>query len=216
MDTTYLEKYNDALNRQKLQLESYISTNTGSVPVPTEMSEVKTGKKNFLTDSGWVFIVLGALAFVAGLVIGTDGLWIAGAIAITSGIYCIIKGRRQLRREAFSGVVDDIVGSVDRIVADVSRTWTGFVRAQNQALRSDIVTNDGDTAAKVAELGKVTETAWYHVDMEKVRGTLDEAAAKENLAALHSCLPKVGKILTASLDTAAHAQSDIYASLAAS
>ena len=69
MDTTYLEKYNDALNRQKLQLESYISTNTGSVPVPTEMSEVKTGKKNFLTDSGWVFIVLGALAFVAGLVI---------------------------------------------------------------------------------------------------------------------------------------------------
>lgn len=121
-----------------------------------------------------------------------------------------------MRREAFSGVVDDIVGSVDRIIADVSRTWTGFVRAQNQALRSDIVTNDGDTAAKVAELGKVTETAWYHVDMEKVRGTLDEAAAKENLAALHSCLPKVGKILTASLDTAAHAQSDIYASLTAS
>ena len=35
MDTSYLDKYNDALNKQRLQLESYISTHTGSVPVPT-------------------------------------------------------------------------------------------------------------------------------------------------------------------------------------
>ena len=38
MDTSYLDKYNDALNKQRLQLESYISTHTGSVPVPTETS----------------------------------------------------------------------------------------------------------------------------------------------------------------------------------
>ncbi len=204
MDTSYLDKYNDALNKQRLQLESYISTHTGSVPVPTETSEVKTGKKNFLTDSGWVFIVLGAAALVAGLVVKTEGLWIAGAIAAVSGIYCLVKGRQQLRREAFAGVVDDIVGSVNGIVADVSKTWTEFVSSQNESLRRDIVTDDDTTA------GKVADTAWYHVDMDKIRGTLMSAAGKENLATLHSCLPKLGKILTESLDSAAHAQSDIY------
>ena len=204
MDTSYLDKYNDALNKQRLQLESYISTHTGSVPVPTETSEVKTGKKNFLTDSGWVFIVLGAAALVAGLVVKTEGLWIAGAIA------AVVKGRQQLRREAFAGVVDDIVGSVNGIVADVSRTWTEFVSSQNESLRRDIVTGDDTTAGKVAALGKVTDTAWYHVDMDKIRSTLISAAGKENLATLHSCLPKLGKILTESLESAAHVQSDIY------
>ena len=215
MDTSYLDKYNDALNKQRLQLESYISTHTGSVPVPTETSEVKTGKKNFLTDSGWVFIVLGAAALVAGLVVKTEGLWIAGAIAAVSGIYCLVKGRQQLRREAFAGVVDDIVGSVNGIVADVSRTWTEFVSSQNESLRRDIVTGDDTTAGKVAALGTVTDTAWYHVDMDKIRSTLISAAGKENLATLHSCLPKLGKILTESLESAAHVQSDIYVRLKA-
>ena len=88
------------------------------------------------------------------------------------------QGRQQPAERPSAGVVDDIVGSVNGIVADVSKTWTEFVSSQNESLRRDIVTDDDTTAGKVAALGKVTDTAWYHVDMDKIRGTLMSAAGK--------------------------------------
>lgn len=52
-------------------------------------------KNNFLTDSGRVFLVIGVIALIVGLLIGVSGIWISGCAAITSGVYLIIKGRAE-------------------------------------------------------------------------------------------------------------------------
>lgn len=50
--------------------------------------------KGFLIKSGWVFIVIGVIALVVGLIIDVNGIWIPGATAIASGCYCIIKAKQ--------------------------------------------------------------------------------------------------------------------------
>lgn len=54
----------------------------------------------FLTKSGWVFNVIGVIAFVAGLIIGESGIWITGCAAVLAGCYCLVKGRQQRRENA--------------------------------------------------------------------------------------------------------------------
>lgn len=50
--------------------------------------------KGFLVKSGWVFIVIGVIALIVGLIIAETGIWIAGGTAVASGCYCLIKAKQ--------------------------------------------------------------------------------------------------------------------------
>lgn len=54
----------------------------------------------FLKESGWVFLIIGAIAFIVGLIGGWNGIWISGATAIASGAYLMIKSRQAAEEAA--------------------------------------------------------------------------------------------------------------------
>lgn len=48
----------------------------------------------FLKKSGWTFVVIGAIAFIVGLLIGVSGIWISGGTAVACGVYLFIKAKQ--------------------------------------------------------------------------------------------------------------------------
>lgn len=67
-------------------------------PAPTVATKPQPATEDnskFLKDSGCVFIVLGVIALIVGLIIAETAIWISGATAIASGVYCLIKGKEQ-------------------------------------------------------------------------------------------------------------------------
>ena len=50
--------------------------------------------KGFLAKSGWVFVVIGVIALIAGLIMDIAGIWIPGATSIASGVYCLVKAKQ--------------------------------------------------------------------------------------------------------------------------
>lgn len=210
-----IKTYTDALTRQQADLQGDIAGYVSAIPVPAGPGEEKAGDRNFLTTSGWVFNVLGIIAFIAGLTVGSTGLWITGCASLLSGCYCIVKGKQQLRREAHEDAGDTVLKAVDRTVAHVSKTWTDFVSGQNASLRRDIVTSDMDTDDKVRSLGLITDSSYLHVDMKAVGENLTKIDVGATPGAYKTLLGDVQTRLYQAVDVAAKAQADIYAGVAA-
>lgn len=205
-----LKTYTDQVAKQHSALSDYIAANVGAISLPTAKNELQVGKKNFLTISGWVFNVIGILAFIIGLIVGVGGIWITGCAGLTAGIYLLIKGKQQLVQEAYNGVGTSLVAGVDKVVAHVSEQWTEFVNGQNNDLRRDILTSDLDTDGKVKALGYITDASYLHVDRVGMQEDVKQIDAFEDLKRYHLYLPWTEKLVKSSLDLAAKAQTDVF------
>lgn len=210
MDTTVYKSYSDQLAKQQSDLEAYITDKTAAISIPADKNALNEGKKNFLTKSGCVFIIIGIIATIAGLIVKVPGIWISGLTAIACGVYVIIKGKQQLLQEAYDAVGSGIEKSADSIVAYVSKTWTDFVTAQNADLRKTIIGSDLSVDAKTEATGRVLDTAFYHVDMPAIDKDVDAVDATEKIDAYKAYLPKLQSALLEALNLSVRAQSDIY------
>ena len=206
MDTTIIAPYTKALEAQKAEYAGYIADGVKGIALPATKEAIPTGKKNFLTDSGWVFLVIGVAGFIAGLIVGVSGIWIAGCIAIASGVYCLIKGKQQLTAEAFRNLGNEVYGKLEGIIAHVSGGWTKNVEDENASLRKAIVSSAATPDAKVAALGEMADDDYLHVDTAELRKEIDDVAAQESLEAFTTYLPKAAATLTESLTEAAKAR----------
>lgn len=210
-----IKKYTDSLARQQAELKGYVSTSLAAVQLPASANDMKTGKKNFLTDSGWTFNVLGIIAFIIGLLIGVPGVWITGCAAVLAGCYCIVKGKQQLRLEAYRDTGMKLRQAVESCVAHISKTWTGFVTSQNDTLRRDIVASAMSDADKAKALGGISGGSWLHVDLNDMDAEIEKAADAEDVAAYRRCVPEISGRLSQAVDLAAKAQADVYGGLTA-
>lgn len=206
-----IKTYTDALTRQQADLQGDIAGYVSVIQVPAGPGDVKAGDRNFLTASGWVFNVLGIIAVIAGLVVGSTGLWITGCASLLSGCYCMAKGKQQLRQAARDNIGDTLLKAVDSTVAHVSKTWTDFVNGQNASLRRDIVTSDMGTDDKVRSLGLITDSSYIHIDMKAVEEDLTKIDAGRTPGAYKTFVGDVQTRLCHAVDVAAKAQADIYA-----
>lgn len=205
-----IKSYNDALAACQTQLSDYIARNMQSTALPASKNDLDIGKQNFLTKSGWVFVIIGVLAFIGGLLVGSTGIWITGCAAVLSGLYCMVKGRQQLEQEAYATIGKSLAESINKVTAYVSKTWGDFVGKQNESLRSDIIASDMDAAAKAKSLGYLTDADYLHVDESAILDGIGKVDASESVGAYKTYLPQAEKILNDSLGLAAKAQSDIY------
>lgn len=210
MEASKITSYIDAVTKEKGQLADLISSGLGAIVIPADKASMQVGKSNFLTKSGWVYNVVGVIAFVVGLIVAVPGIWITGLTAVTAGVYCLIKGKQQLEAEAYDKVGDSIITGVDGVVAKVSKSWTDFVLAQNAALRKDVVTSASDTDTKVKALGMILDNAWYRVDIDGIKKDISTVDAGENLSGYKAYLAKTEEELNKSLELAVKAQTDIY------
>lgn len=209
-----IKKYKDNLEKQSAALDDVIAKGVAAAPIPASKEGLNVGKSNFLTKSGWVYNIVGAIAFIAGLIIGSSAIWITGCASVTAGIYCIVKGRQQLRRDAFNAVGAALGETVDKTIATVSKNWTDFVVAQNVALRGDIVSSPLGTIDKVKALGWMTDSAWVHVNADEIRREIQTLEAAESLEAFKNYLPKVTAALKEDLHLACIAQTDVLNGIA--
>ncbi|MDE7402343.1 MAG: hypothetical protein K2M87_02895 [Muribaculaceae bacterium] len=206
MDT---KKYMDSLASQQAALSDYIAKSIAGISLPNDKAALNVGKTNFLTKSAWVYIVIGVIAFIAGLIVGSAAIWITGATAVACGVYCLIKGKQQLTAEAYTNVGTEISEGVDKTIAYVSKQWTDFVVAQNVALRTDIVASDNSNADKVKALGWITESSWLHVNTDNISSELKDADSQKSLAELKAVMPKLTDALNEDLKLACIAQTDV-------
>ena len=58
------------------------------------VSEALAAHAIFLSKSGWTFNVIGIIAFIIGLLVGIDGIWITGCAAMLSGCYLLVKSHQ--------------------------------------------------------------------------------------------------------------------------
>lgn len=205
-----IKVYNDALASQQDLMSNYISKNVADIVVPESKKDLSVGKSNFLTKSGWVYNVIGILAFIIGLIVKIPGIWLTGCAGLTAGFYCIFKGKQQLRQEAYDNVGNELLGSLDKVIAYVSKSWGNFVTGQNLALRKDIVDSSLDTENKAKMLAFVADTGFVHVDLAPIDKSLSKIDSDETLGEYKDYLPVAEKQLQESLKLAVKAQSDIY------
>ena len=210
MDTTSLAPYAKNLEAAKKEFEGYIAQGVKGIKVPATKADLQVGKKNFLTDSAWVFIIIGVIGFIAGLIVKISGIWITGCAAVACGVYCLIKGKQQLTHEAFAKAADGVYGALEGIVAHVSGGWTKNVEAENEALRDAIVGSAMADADKEKALANVHDTGFLHVDMDAIRAGLDKVVATDSIEKLGAYLPTAAKAITDSLDLAALARGEVY------
>ena len=215
MDSSIITPFAKALDEQKAQYAGVISDGVKSIALPASEESMQIGKKNFLTESGWTFIVIGVIAAIAGLVMCVPGIWISGFTAIASGVYCIVKGEAQLKAEAFTKVGDSVYSSIEGTVAKVSKGWTADIVAQNAGLRKSIINSAASNDEKAEAVGNVVDEGYFHVDMADIRKAIDSAAAKSTLDSMRDTLSKAGQALSDALDVAAKARQDILTSLSA-
>lgn len=214
MANANISSYSDALKAQTSRCQGYIDSGFASVAIPANVESMDTQKKNMLTESGVVFGVIGIIALVAGLLLDISGIWIAGCAAIMSGVYLYIKGRQQLRADAFNILANSIVAAMDKVAAKVSGEWTSFIKTQNETIRKDIIDSSADADTKLANVNAVAESvAWYEIDAEAVTADIRKACASEKIALIKDSIPQVQQALSESLKLASKAQSDIYARL---
>lgn len=57
-------------------------------------SEALAANAEFLSKSGWTFNVIGIIAFIIGLLVGIDGIWITGCASMLSGCYLLVKSHQ--------------------------------------------------------------------------------------------------------------------------
>lgn len=205
-----IKSYNDALTSQQALLSDYIASHVSGITVPTSKSQLQVSKSNFLTKSGWVYNIIGILAFIIGLIVGISGIWLTGCAGILAGCYCWIKGKQQLKQEAYDNLGNSILKNIDEVIAYVSKTWGGFIGRQNVNLRKDIVNSNYDSDKKVAALGYVNDNSYLHVDLKPVEADLEKLDDDEALKEYSEYLPTAQKHLTDSLGLAAKAQADAY------
>lgn len=209
-----IKNYTDALNARQTELADYIGQNLKSIAVPTSYEAVEIRKTNFLTKSGWTFNVTGVIALIAGLLVGASAIWISGCAAILAGCYCIVKGKQQLRAEAFDSIDETVMSGIDKVVAHVSKDWTEFVADQNRRLRADIVGAPIADADKVKALGFMTCASHFHADTDRLRSEIAKIGDDGSIAGYRAWLPKAASQLEEALALAAKAQGDVYSGVA--
>lgn len=210
MGSIDIKGYQSQLAQQQTALNSYIGTNIAAISLPATGKDVKEGASNFLTKSGWVYNIIGIIAFIVGLIVGSTGIWITGCAAITSGCYCIFKGKQQLKSEAYETVGNSLLGSIEKVIAYVSESWTKFVMSQNDSLRTDIVKSDLTDTQKVKALTHFTDASALKVDLPELISEVTTLDGDENIAVMKAYLPKATAEIKQSLHLASKAQGDIY------
>lgn len=215
MDNSTVKTYVDALSAQKSQLQGYVTRGFQAIAVPASASELETRKKDFLTESGVVFLVIGIAALIFGLIIGNMGVIAAASASILSGCYVYIKGRQAMRRDAFTRLGAAIFSQIESVAAGVSAQWTSFMTRQNDALKQSVVADSTANAAdKVAVIDKIDSTPAVKVDLNAVQSQIQALGADEDLDSYRSYLPKAQSAITAAIDTADGAQQTIYSTIA--
>lgn len=205
-----IKSYNEALAAQHSSLSDYIADKISGIIIPASKQNLKVGKSNFLTKSGWVYNVIGILAFIIGLIVGISGIWLTGCAGVVAGCYCLIKGKQQLNQEAYDGLGNDIYESCENISAYVAKTWDDFVIGQNASLRKDLVNSSYDVDKKVAALGFVGNQSVFRVDLNALNKNIKNIEASETLDEYKAYLPQAKQQLVESLDLAVKAQNATY------
>lgn len=213
MDTTIVKPYVDALGAQRTKLEGFLSRGVQAIAIPANYDEMNSRHKDFLTESGVWFLVLGAIALVAGLFMKETGIIVAGCAALLSGGYVYIKGKQAMRAEAFANLGSNILAQIKNLADNVSADWTSFMIKQNDSLKQQVVTDSDSAADKVAMIDKIDSTPAIKVDLSGVETTISEASTHESLPLYRDALPQAQRAISTAIDTAGGAQQTIYSAI---
>lgn len=213
MDTTTVKPYVDALGAQRTKLEGFLSRGVQAIAIPANYEEMNSRHKDFLTESGVWFLVIGAIALVFGLFAKETGIIVAGCAGLLSGCYVYLKGKQAMRAEAFANLGSNLFAQIKGLADNVSADWISFMTKQNDSLKQQVVSDSDDAAAKVAMIDKIDSTPSIKVDLSGVETTLSEASAHESLQMYRNALPQAQRAISTAIDTAGGAQQTIYSAI---
>lgn len=214
MDNSLISPYMQALSTRKAQLEGTLADGFKSIVLPAHISQYETPGLHMLGKSAVWFLIIGAVALIAGLIVGSTGLWIAGAAAILSGGYLWVKGKQAGRARAFDSLGDKIYSQIQDIAAKISNDWNGFIAGQNDSLKKQIVSSAETPDAKVALIDKVDGSPKVDVDLDAIRTGIKGIDSDEELLKYSKFLSKVQGNIREAIENADGAQQTIYNSLA--
>lgn len=212
MDTSVITPYTQALSNQKTQLEGTLNAGFQAITLPSSISQLESNKLHMLGKSAIWFAVIGIVAFIAGVIMKSTGIWITGCAAMLSGGYLWMKGKQANRADAFSALGNNIYGQVQDVYKKVASDWTSFITTQNDNLKKQIVTSDQPTDAKVAQIDRIDAQPAITVDMSALQQEAQSLAA-EDLTRYQSYIADAKGRIQQAIDNADGAQQSIYQAL---
>ena len=206
-------KYSRALAAMRAETAALIRRDITHITLPETQSEIPERKRNYMTMAGIGLFVLGIVDFIVGIILGIQGVWIAGLTFVACGVYSWVKGREELREEAFESLSLKILRDIEGMVAGIRHRWTSFIEDQNTHLRRDIIDSSLPNEVKARAVGKIADGAWIHVDVASFRKALRAVCEQEEIGSFYAFLRTAERKLIEAVNEAARAQVEIYSAV---
>lgn len=210
-----MKPYSDALSAQKAQLEGVLSRGFQAISIPASVKQYEPSGMHFLGKSAVVFLVIGAIAFVAGLIIGNMGVIVAGCTALLSGGYLYVKGLQSKTAEGYSVLGDNVYNSVSNVYKQISDQWNAFTKRQNDSLVKSIIGSDASDDDKVKYIDSVEASPAMKFDLDDVRKNTSDIAAKGDIMSFSRYLTQVQGNMQQVINNVDSAMQTVYSSIAA-